>query len=153
MKKIKLEREIEKTEKALESLKAKLKEVKDEYDFKLGDYVEMTLTTSDRVIVGKYRGFSFPASRNIMYPPIDDYSMIVGDVKYDRYMIKDIKEWQPKKGDMCIFWDNNEESCSAITIFKNKIASQYFDDDDNRWDNCIPFLSEQQYKKHIGYEK
>ena len=152
MKKIKLEREIEKTEKALESLKAKLKEVKDEYDFKLGDYVEMTLTTSDRVIVGKYRGFSFPASRNIMYPPIDDYSMIVGDVKYDRYMIKDIKKWQPKKGEMCIFWDDDFKDNSVIGVFGKKIKSQYYDTTTG-WDNCIPFISEQQYKEHIGYEK
>lgn len=151
MKKIELEKEIEKTEKALESLKAKLKEVKDEYDFKLGNYVEMTLTPSNRVIVGKYSGFSFPAPRNIMYPPANDYSMTIGDEIYDRYMIKDIKKWQPKKGDLCIFWDNENDN-SFIDVFE-RIDGLYVDRQGCRFYNCIPFISQKQFKEHIGYEK
>lgn len=64
-----------------------------------------------------------------------------------------LEEWQPKKGEMCIFWDNNMVCDCIVKIFDSKKLSQYFDSEGDWWDNCIPFLSEQQYKKHIGYEK
>lgn len=64
-----------------------------------------------------------------------------------------LEEWQPKKGEMCIFWDNNMVCDCIIKIFDSDKLSQYFDSEGDWWDNCIPFLSEQQYKRHIGYEK
>lgn len=63
-----------------------------------------------------------------------------------------IEKWEPKKGDLCIFWDNDYKYDSFCRIFEKKIGSEYYNTISG-WENCIPFLSEQQYKKHIGYEK
>ena len=63
-----------------------------------------------------------------------------------------IEKWIPKKGEMCIFWDNNIANYT-IRLFDKRTLYQYLDSLGALWDNCIPFLSEQQYKKHIGYEK
>ena len=64
-----------------------------------------------------------------------------------------IEKWIPKKGEMCIFWDNNMVCDCTVTIFDSKKLSQYFDYASDLWDNCIPFISEKQFKQHIGYEK
>ena len=63
-----------------------------------------------------------------------------------------LEKWIPKKGEMCIFWDNNIANCT-VRFLDSKKLSHYFDCEGDWWDNCIPFLSEQQYKKHIGYEE
>ena len=64
-----------------------------------------------------------------------------------------LEEWQPKKGEMCIFWDGDFKNSSVIGVFGKKIESQYYYNTITGWDNCIPFLSEQQFKEHIRYEK
>jgi len=64
-----------------------------------------------------------------------------------------IEKWQPKKGEMCIFWDNNLVGDCIVKIFDSDKLSQYSDSEGDWWDNCIPFLSVHQYKKHIGYEE
>ena len=64
-----------------------------------------------------------------------------------------IEKWIPKKWEMCIFLDNNIARTHVVRLFDSKKLSQYFDSEGDWWDNCIPFLSEQQYKRHIEYEK
>ena len=65
-----------------------------------------------------------------------------------------LEEWMPKKGEMCIFWDD-DISESIIAIFH----CYYFGDictymaNCTKYLKCIPFLSEQQYKRYINYEK
>ena len=63
-----------------------------------------------------------------------------------------LEEWMPKKGEMCIFWDSGFEHTSACRVFETIMESQYFSTS-IAWNNCIPFLSEQQYKRHIEYEE
>ena len=63
-----------------------------------------------------------------------------------------IEKWIPKKGDLCIFWDG-QDGIAFIDYFEKAVGGTYVDIQDSRFFNCIPFLSEQQYKKHIGYEE
>ena len=63
-----------------------------------------------------------------------------------------LEVWMPKKGEMCIFWDSGFENTSACRVFETIMESQYISTSIG-WNNCIPFLSEQQYKRHIGYEE
>lgn len=63
-----------------------------------------------------------------------------------------LEEWQPKKGEMCIFWDSGFEDTSVIGVFRKKIESHYYYNTIAGWDNCIPFISAEQFKEHIGYE-
>ena len=64
-----------------------------------------------------------------------------------------LEEWQPKKGEMCIFWDRGRKEFSTIDVFKEKVECNYYTVCDYLWHNCIPFLSDQQYIRHIGYEE
>ena len=65
-----------------------------------------------------------------------------------------IEKWEPKKGDLCIFGDKNKSiKYSIIAIFNGNTNGLFRTISGITWDNCIPFLSEQQYKIHIGYEK
>ncbi len=66
-----------------------------------------------------------------------------------------IEKWIPKNGELCVFWDYNLASNHVIRLFdsESKKLSLYRDYEGDWWVNCIPFLSEQQYKRHIGYEE
>ena len=64
-----------------------------------------------------------------------------------------IEKWIPKNGDLCIFWDENIVYNNVVSLFDSKTLSLYRDYEGACWVNCIPFLSEQQYKRHINYEK
>lgn len=65
-----------------------------------------------------------------------------------------LEVWMPKKGEMCIFWSHNSRS-SVIGAFKEFHLDSIFSykANDINYTRCIPFLSEQQYKRHIGYEE
>ena len=63
-----------------------------------------------------------------------------------------IEKWIAKKGEMSIFWDD-QVGIAFIDYFEKSVGGQYVDIQHSRFFNCIPFLSEQQYKRHIGYEK
>ena len=52
---------------------------------------------------------------------------------------------------MCIFWDNEKRE-SFIDIFKKQDGPLYSDRENCRFFNCIPFISLEQFKEHIGYE-
>ena len=78
---------------------------------------------------------------------------VCGKDKTAIYMDADmIEKWIPKKGEMCIFWDD-QGGIAFIDYFEKAVGGQYVDIQDSRFFNCIPFLSEQQYKRHIGYEE
>ena len=66
-----------------------------------------------------------------------------------------IEKWQPKKGDLCIFWDKDYNEDATISIYLGKSGDDLFPytSENDTYQNCIPFLSEQQYKRHIGYEE
>ena len=76
-------------------------------------------------------------------------------IKMDADMIE---KWIPKKGDLCIFW-GNDRAQSSIGLFD----SFYYSEERERLTfrnnigticgNCIPFISEEQFKEHIGYEE
>ena len=69
-----------------------------------------------------------------------------------------IEKWEPKKGDLCIFWDNRVDM-SQVRVFSglhfNEKADALFYRDNwgANWFHCVPFISEQQFKRHIVYEK
>jgi hypothetical protein len=67
-------------------------------------------------------------------------------------MIEKIEKWEPKKGDLCIFWDYNLAYNRVVRLFGCKTLSLYRDYEGACWVNCIPFISEKQFKEHIGYE-
>lgn len=146
MKKIdELKAEIEKAENELKYKKEQLRiaELTEEAKkFQIGDYIEAT--SEGERLVGRLVEIS-------------------GGCGYIRYSIKTlpygtiligspIKKWQPKKGDLCIFWDNEKRN-SFIDVFKKQDGSLYLDRENCRFFNCIPFISEQQFKEHIGYEE
>ena len=102
----------------------------------LGEFVGMV---TDRTATP--RGFVYDVYRNDL------------DAIYAWVVPNMIEKWEPKKGDLCIFWDNSHNEAAVITLF-NKYGEIYpCMSDFSAYDNCIPFLSEQQYKRHIGYEK
>lgn len=50
-------------------------------------------------------------------------------------------KWEPKEGEVCIFWDDNWVTKAIITKF-NYIdnSNQYTAIDNTCWDNCMPFI-------------
>ena len=79
-------------------------------------------------------------------PKINSFKSFSGEASGD------VKKWQPKKGDLCIFWDNEKRE-SFIDVFKKQDGSLYSDRENCRFFNCIPFISLEQFKEHIGYEE
>jgi len=51
----------------------------------------------------------------------------------------------PKKGDLCIFWDDNKKE-AFIDILNSSNEELYFTYDSN-WINCVKYVSEKQYRK------
>lgn len=136
----------------IENAERKLKNKREEFvrltEIREGDYIEVT--TSDGVIIGRLEAVGSNCFNGTVYK-VKTWS----DKK--TFILKSIKKWQPRKGDLCIFWDYEKEH-STIGIF-NGI---YFSEEQNYLfyraninickSNCIPFISLEQFKEHIGYE-
>lgn len=130
----------------IENAERELKNKKEEFvrltEIREGDYVEAT--TYDGVIIGRLEAMGSNCFDGTAYT-VKTWS----DKK--TFILKSIKKWQPKKGDLCIFWDNEKRN-SFIDVFKKQDGSLYSDRENCRFFHCIPFISEQQFKEHIGYE-
>lgn len=132
-----LKAEIEKAEKELKRKKDNLRIAEKEKEIQIGNYVEATNLFGERII-GKLTNNSEDIvffNKTTAIPIIDS----------------SIKKWQPKRGDLCIFWDNDVNE-SIITMFEYSVTKVYFSNQ-KHYLNCIPFISEEQFKEHIGYEK
>lgn len=133
------EMDLESKKKELNIVEAVAKTIKEREHPTVGDYVEVT-TTKGEVFIGK------------LFKTELTYSIAGCDNK-DIYCIK---KWQPKKGDLCIFGDFGEEGNAVIGIFLEENNDNYpeyrFETTMGPYKYCIPFLSEKQYKEHIGYE-
>lgn len=145
-----LKAEIRTAERNLDGLKTYLSKKKEELerltaiaDIKEGDYVRVKIGSIE--FIGRFDGIVNGV------PKINSFKSFSGEV------FSVVKKWQPKKGDLCIFWDYEKEH-SIIGIF-NGI---YFSEVQNHLfyraninickSNCIPFVSLEQFKEHIGYE-
>ena len=81
----------------------------------------------------------------------DVYGKDVAAINLDADMIE---KWIPKKGELCIFWSCNRQSSTIGVFIEFHLDSIFwYKATDVNYTDCIPFLSEQQYKRHIGYEK
>ena len=81
----------------------------------------------------------------------DVYGKDVAAINLDADMIE---KWIPKKGELCIFWSCNRQSSTIGVFIEFRLDSIFwYKATDVNYTDCIPFLSEQQYKRHIGYEK
>lgn len=143
MKKIdELKAEIEKAEKELEGKKEELRQIESIKSLKIGDYIQCTTLQGEK-IVGELIAICINGE-NIRYK-IKTQSMETTLINVP------IKKWQPQRGDLCIFWDN-EKRDSFVDVFKKQDGCLYSDRQNCRFFNCIPFISEEQFKEHIGYE-
>ena len=114
--------------------------------YEVGEYVRVKPYWDTDEFVGMVtertetpKGFVYVVYRNDL--DVTSYAWVDADM---------IEKWEPKKGEMCIFWDENIVFNSVVRLFDSRGMSQYFDYASDLWENCIPFLSEQQYKRHIG---
>lgn len=131
----------------IENAERELKNKREEFvrltEIREGDYVEAT--TYDGVIIGRLEAMGSNCFDGTVYK-VKTWS----DKK--TFILKSIKKWQPKRGDLCIFWDNEYKDCSNIDIFSIFEKGIYADKDGVHFDNCIPFISLEHFKEHIGYE-
>ena len=115
--------------------------------YEVGEYVRVKPYEGSDEFVGMVtertetpNGFVYAVYRNDL--DVISYAWVDADM---------IEKWIPKKGDLCIFWDG-QGGIAFIDYFEKAVGGQYVDIQDSRFFNCIPFLSEQQFKEHIGYE-
>lgn len=141
-----LKAEIENAERNLDGLKTYLSKKKEELerltaiaDIKKGDYVRVKIDSVE--FIGRFDGIVNGI------PKINSFKSFSGEA------FSVVKKWQPQKGDLCIFWDNEYKDSSCIDIFSIFENGMYADRDGVHFDNCIPFISIEQFKEHIGYEQ
>ena len=48
-------------------------------------------------------------------------------------------KWEPKEGDLCVVWDNDDIDCAVIIKFDYIDASGKYSCSHTWWDNCMPF--------------
>ena len=48
-------------------------------------------------------------------------------------------KWEPREGDLCVVWDNDDIACAVIIKFDYIDASSKYSCSDTLWDNCMPF--------------
>jgi hypothetical protein len=65
------------------------------------------------------------------------------------------KPYEPKIGDMCIFWDSVKDTaiCSILNKIDYNLPYPYGNSSSNVFRFCIPFESVEQYKKFINEER
>lgn len=135
----------------IENAERELKNKKEEFvrltEIREGDYVEAT--TYDGVIIGRLEAMGSNCFNGTAYT-VKTWS----DKK--TFILKSIKKWQPRKGDLCIFGDFGDDGNAVIGVFLEENNDNYPDcpviSITGVYDYCIPFISEQQFKEHIGYE-
>lgn len=146
-----LKADIRNAEKNLDGLKTYLSNKKEELerltaiaDIKKGDYVRAKIGSVE--FIGRFDGIVNGI------PKINSFKSFSGEA------FGVVKKWQPRKGDLCIFWDNEKEY-SIVRVFNGIYFSEvqnslfYRDNVDMLYYcNCIPFISAEQFKEHIGYE-
>ena len=123
---------------------------------------ELEQLESDELIrVGDYVRYTYQGGEGVgMLIGTPDMG-IIGDARVKTWSFDkvrawgNIKKWQPKKGDLCIFWDRGYNGDATISIYLGTSGDDSFPytSENDTYQNCIPFLSEQQYKRHIGYEE
>ena len=139
MKKIdELKAEIKKAEKELKQKKEALEKLEKWGCVETGEYVNVKLDSVE--FIGRFEGIYNGK------PKIHSFGAYIGEI------IGLVKKWQPKKGDLCIFWDN-DVSKSIIAMFLYSDMKPYYYSNQEHYQNCIPFISEKQFKEHIGYEE
>lgn len=116
-------------------------EVIDTPVFKKGDYVK---SKSDPSIYGRFEKIGASNSNYIIFTKKDGGR--------DGAFTSDLELWTPQKGDLCIFWDTHFNSGAIIRIFKQNLDGTYVDFRDTTWDNCVPYINEEQFKEVIGYD-
>lgn len=149
MKKIdELKAEIEKAEKELTEKQNYLREKRAELtmlekirNIGYGDYVECNI--KGRRVIGKVTNIHF--LENGQFSNIEITTFLD-----DGFDITSLSKWQPKRGDLCIFWDYDVNE-SIVAMFDYSNTRVYYSNQDS-YVNCIPFISERQFKEHIGYE-
>lgn len=139
-----LKADIRNAERNLDGLKTYLSKKKEELErltaiaaIEDGDYVRVKIDSVE--FIGR-----FDSIVNGI-PKINSFKSFSGEV------IGVVKKWQPKKGDLCIFWDYDVNE-SIVAMFEYSGTRVYYSNQDS-FVNCIPFISEQQFKEHIGYEE
>lgn len=138
MKKIdELKAEIEKAERELKQKKEALEQIEKWGVIEAGEYVNVKLNSVK--FIGRYEGISD------WKPKIKTFTAYIGEITGL------VEKWKPKKGDLCIFWDKNR-IYSVTGIFNRDLNGLFETTGGVIWTNCIPFISEKQYKEHIGYE-
>lgn len=147
MKKIdELRAEIKKAEQELEGKKKELEFIERSASFKIGDYVEF------QVFGRRFVGII----RSVLSESGGDFAIEVRNgVTKNTAIPPDtlIMKWQPKRGDVCIFWDKDRFiKYSIVAVFNCNSNGLFKTINGVTWDNCIPFISEKQFKEHIGYE-
>lgn len=148
MKKIdELKAEIEKAERELEGKKKELERIEKALNFNVGDYVQ--LQAFGRRFVGIVRSIPNEKSGDFAIQVRSGISMPT-EIPSDALITK----WQPKRGDLCIFWDKDRFiKYSIIDVFNHKSNGLFQTKSRVIWANCIPFISEKQFKEHTGYEE
>jgi hypothetical protein len=53
-----------------------------------------------------------------------------------------VPKWQPKPGEWCWFWDENDVGVFIIQQFSRIVGEGYCGTTGTRWDNCAPFIGE-----------
>lgn len=63
-----------------------------------------------------------------------------------------IEPWsdEPKKGELAIFWDNDDNESASIRMYDRKDYSGYYDGCGFPWDNAIKFESKEQFEKILN---
>lgn len=93
----------------------------EEPEFKIGDYVRYIHTSSPK--------------------PLQ-----ISNINCERYYfenaeivlrVDEIEKWEPKEGEVCIFWDTHG-SHAVIGTFRYKTNNKYHTEG-SFWDNCMPF--------------
>lgn len=102
----------------------------EEHKFKVGDWVENITCTSPRII------------KKVVNAPEGYDTVTVGniDVGINVMLINDLELWEPKEGEICIFW--NDYTCIAVISKFSKMSSynEYIAVElELPYDNCMPF--------------
>lgn len=102
----------------------------EEHKFKVGDWVENITCTSPRII------------KKVVNAPEGYDTVTVGnsDVGINVMLINDLELWQPKEGEICIFW--NDYTCIAVISKFSRMSSynEYISAElELPYDNCMPF--------------
>lgn len=61
-------------------------------------------------------------------------------------------EFNPKPGDLCIFWSISKKE-AIVAIYVKKVQCAIFDNTGFFWSDCIKFKSEEQFRNFIKSEQ